>query len=95
MRKGLFRRMLPFSYLKKIGRYDPSVHRSTNSPGFPDHMMEELAMVAEKGEKVKLVGNWPAPTHLKTKYKYNKFIFVEIGSNGNLWVIPSNWVVRV
>lgn len=95
MGKIYLARILPFSYLKKIGRYDPSVHRPTNLPGYPGYMMEELAMVAEKGEKVKLVGNWPAPTHLKTKYKYNKFIFVEIGSSGNRWVIPSNWVVRV
>ncbi len=95
MGKGLFRRMLPFSYLKKIGRYDTSVHIPDNFPGYPKRMMQELKMAAEKGEKVKLIRSLGSPYTPKAAYKHNKFISVEMGASKNRWVIPSNWTVRV
>ena len=87
-------RMLPFDYLQKIGRYNPEVHRGWNHPGYPGPMMEELAMAAKIGKKIKFVRSRYLHTGDKVSYKCNKFISVEM-PGGNQWTIPSNWVVKV
>lgn len=89
-------RMLPLnSYLRKIGRYDPKLHKVGNSPGYPSSMMQELQRAAEKGEEVRFIRNWRPPKSVKDLYKHKKFITVEIKLTKNQWTIPSNWVVRV
>ena len=88
-------RMLPLnSYLRKIGRYDPKLHKEGSSPGYPSSMMQELQRVAEKGEEVRFIRNWEPPKSVKALYKHKKFITVRVERTKNHWTIPSNWVVK-
>ena len=89
-------RMLPLnSYLKKIGRYDPKLHKEGNSPEYPSLTMQELQRVAEKGEEIRFIRNWKPSESVKQLYKHKKFITVRVELTKNHWTIPSNWVVRV
>ena len=89
-------KMLPLSYLEKIGRYDTKLHRGYASwPGYPRNMMNELQKVAKEGEEVKFIRNCEPPKGILFLYKHKKFITVRIESSEHDWVIPSNWVVKV
>ena len=85
MKEGSKLRILPFEYLRKIGRYDPEIHKGFNGPGYPSYMMEELRSLAEEKKEVTFAA--------KSRWLRKGFIIIETYP-GKTWTIPSNWVVK-
>jgi hypothetical protein len=88
-------RLLPIDYLEKIGRYQPNGKHSQSysgvNPGYPAYMIRQLR--SNKGEVISIF-EANSISDFTANYKKAGFINALL-PNGQAWVIPSNWVIRI